>query len=268
MKPSLPRHAQGFTLTEIAVVMVIVALLLGGMLMPLSAQQDSRYRADTDAALNDIREALLGFAAVNGRLPCPAQANLANDGVNAAGVEATTGAGANLACACTSVTSDIAQAGGSTCPTADGSTVWGVLPWTTLGLPEQDPWGNRYTYRVTNMFARGAGQTTFGATCTPSSNPTQAGFALCTQGGITILTAASSTTLASNVPVIVIAHGKTGGGGYGTTGTQAPLSGTADEQENYNADATFVSNTTMDDQLRWIPLGLLMNRMLSASKLP
>ena len=265
MKHSL-RH-QGFTLTEIAVVMIIVALLLGGMLMPLSAQQDSRYRADTDTALNDIREALIGFAVVNGRLPCPAQATLAAGNANA-GVEATTGAGATLSCACTNVTSDVAQSGGSACPTADGSTVWGVLPWATLGLPEQDPWGNRYTYRVTNMFSRGPGQTTFGAPCTPSSNPTQAGFALCTQGGITVLTAAGSTTLASTVPAIVIAHGKTGGGGYGTDGVQIALSGTADEQENYDADATFVSNTTMDDQLRWIPLGLLMNRMLSAGKLP
>ena len=35
----LNRRHTGFTLTELAVVMVIVALLVGGMLVPLSAQK-------------------------------------------------------------------------------------------------------------------------------------------------------------------------------------------------------------------------------------
>ncbi len=39
---------RGFTLVELAIVLFIVALLLGGMLLPLSAQQDIRARQDTD----------------------------------------------------------------------------------------------------------------------------------------------------------------------------------------------------------------------------
>jgi prepilin-type N-terminal cleavage/methylation domain-containing protein len=36
------RDSTGFTLIELAIVMFIVTLLLGGMLLPLSAQQDVR----------------------------------------------------------------------------------------------------------------------------------------------------------------------------------------------------------------------------------
>jgi prepilin-type N-terminal cleavage/methylation domain-containing protein len=39
--------ARGFTLTEMAVVLVIVALLIAGMMLPLSSQQDNRARKET-----------------------------------------------------------------------------------------------------------------------------------------------------------------------------------------------------------------------------
>ena len=71
MKSAVPRRltfARGFTLAEMAVVLVIVALLLAGMMLPISAQQDIRARQETEGTLNDIREALIGFAIANGRL--------------------------------------------------------------------------------------------------------------------------------------------------------------------------------------------------------
>src|SRR5574340_426127 len=64
-------RSSGFTLTELAIVLVIVALLLGGLLVPLTAQVEQRRFRETQKALGEIREALLGFAVVNGRLPCP-----------------------------------------------------------------------------------------------------------------------------------------------------------------------------------------------------
>ena len=45
---------RGFTLTEIAVVLVIISLLIGGMLVPLSARQDSRYYTETHKTLDEI----------------------------------------------------------------------------------------------------------------------------------------------------------------------------------------------------------------------
>lgn len=264
----LPRGIAGFTLAEMALALIVLALALGGLMAPLGLQQEARYRADATRALNDIREALLGFAAANGRLPCPAQANLPSSHA-LAGQEAATGAGAALGCACTSATSGIASQGSTACDASiAANTVGGVLPWATLGLPETDPWGNRYTYRVTTFFARGIPQATFG--CSPGSDPSLAAFALCSSGAITVVTAASGgTTLGSGIPAIVVSHGKAGGGAYTSQGSQSlDPNASSDEQENADADTLYVSNTASDDLLQWLPASLLMNRMLTAGKLP
>ena len=55
----------GFTLVELAVVLVIMAVLIGGMLVPLSAQRDIRNVSETQKQLSEIKEALLGFAIIN-----------------------------------------------------------------------------------------------------------------------------------------------------------------------------------------------------------
>lgn len=244
--------SRGFTLAELTIVLIIVGLLLGGMLIPLSAQTDIRYRSDTAKALTDIREALIGYAIVNGRFPCPADQTkqTATGGgtcPTAAGCEAYGGSGAALACTSAS----------------------GVMPWTTLGVPETDAWGNRYTYQVTLNFARGIPQTTFA--CTPSVAPTNAAFALCTPGDISIYTAAPTsggTVLASGIPVAVVSHGKSPVGAWTTSGIKITGAAGTDELENTDDDSNFVSNTTIDDQLIWISPNLLMNRMIAAGKLP
>jgi type II secretory pathway pseudopilin PulG len=64
---------RGFTLAEIAIVFLIVALLIGGTVLTVSAQNDAREIADTQRTLEQAREAIIGFALRNGRLPCPAQ---------------------------------------------------------------------------------------------------------------------------------------------------------------------------------------------------
>lgn len=122
------RKWRGFTLTEMAVVLVIVALLIGGMILPLSAQQDIRYVAETQKQMADINESLYGFsashAANDGRpyLPCP--------DIDGDGVENRTGN------ACTNQV--------------------GNLPWADLGLGRQDAWGNPFRYRVAAVFSNSA----------------------------------------------------------------------------------------------------------------
>ncbi|MBZ0091532.1 MAG: prepilin-type N-terminal cleavage/methylation domain-containing protein [Sulfuricellaceae bacterium] len=248
----------GFTLVEMAIVLVIIGLLLGGMLMPLSAQIDQRKISDTQKTLDEIKEALIGFAIANGRLPCPALAATATGSVGA-GLEATTGAGSTLAC----------------------TNVAGVLPWATLGVNELDPWNHRYSYRVTLEFARGAtGQSIFtGTGCPPPTNPQNAAFALCSQGNITILSAATGgSTVSSNVPAVVISHGKNGNGAYTSQGTQLATSTDVDELDNQlttggtaTANTNFVNKTptaTFDDLVSWVSASILFNRMVAAGKLP
>ena len=62
---------KGFSLIEIAIVLVVLGLLLGGLLGPLSVRVEQQERAKTQALLEEIKEALLGYAAINGYLPCP-----------------------------------------------------------------------------------------------------------------------------------------------------------------------------------------------------
>lgn len=123
-----PHRASGFSLAELAIVLVIVGMLLAALMAPLGAQREQRNIIDTKRQLDDIREALLGYLAAQGRLPCPATATLADSN---------------------------AAAGQEVAPCSAGATpyVSGVLPWKTLGLKESDAWARRYGYTVTKAFA-------------------------------------------------------------------------------------------------------------------
>jgi prepilin-type N-terminal cleavage/methylation domain-containing protein len=67
-------RSHGFTLIELAVVLLILGVLLAGILIPFTTQIELRRVAETQKTLVEIRDALIGFAAANGRLPCPAAA--------------------------------------------------------------------------------------------------------------------------------------------------------------------------------------------------
>jgi prepilin-type N-terminal cleavage/methylation domain-containing protein len=123
---------RGFSLVEMAVVLVILGLLIGALVLPLSGQLDAKRYSETRQELENIKSALIGFAVLYGRLPCPSnEPNPAN--VNY-GVETT----------CTALTAE------------------GYLPWKTLGMSETDAWnGSRiddtspglWRYRVNINFS-------------------------------------------------------------------------------------------------------------------
>jgi prepilin-type N-terminal cleavage/methylation domain-containing protein len=264
-----PFRAQGFTLTEMAVALVIIALLVGGLLLPLSAQRNVEARRDTVRAMESIREALLGYALAHGRLPCPADGSIASGTVNAGREAAPVGGN----CTCTTANSGIAANSGTPCAiTSVQTTVSGVVPWATLGLPESDGWGNRYTYLVTTAYARSIGQSTVycDSGSTLPTPPTNAAFALCTSGSAKLFSAADlavALTTDNEVPAIVVSHGDNGLGAWLSNGTQK-AGAAGDELVNANGNAVFVSNTGIDDLLTWLSRPILMNRMIAAGKLP
>jgi prepilin-type N-terminal cleavage/methylation domain-containing protein len=119
--------ARGFTLTEIAIVLFIIALLLGSMMLPIAAQVETRDYTEAQKVMGEIREALIGYAVSRaGRpyLPCP---DNDGDGVEQPRV-------------------------GGVCPVDDG-----FVPWNTLGLGRNDPWNRPYHYHVTPAFSNSAG---------------------------------------------------------------------------------------------------------------
>jgi prepilin-type N-terminal cleavage/methylation domain-containing protein len=116
-----PRH-HGFTLLELAIVLLVLGLVLAGGLGPLQTQIEARERSLTFDRLARSRAALLGFAAANGRLPCPDQDG---DGRADPAFDPTIRTTANC------------------------SASTGFLPWAELGVDGVDAWGQRYGYRVT-----------------------------------------------------------------------------------------------------------------------
>lgn len=223
--------APGFTLIEMAIVLVIVALLLGGMMMPLSVQIDQRKNSDTQKALDEINQALIGFAILNGRLPRPAASAI--DGSERAVICATE--------------SDCA----------------GFIPWAALGVSKLDAWNNIFRYKVTMAY------TTV--------------FSPATARTITVRTrnnagALVSLTLASDIPAVVLSHGKNGYGSTSDNGTAQsavpPLN--VDETTNATGTAGFVSRPPgktatdgeFDDIVVWLSPNILFNRMIAAGKLP
>jgi prepilin-type N-terminal cleavage/methylation domain-containing protein len=116
---------KGFTLVEMAIVLVIVGLLIGGLVTPLSVQLEQRRVADTQRGMEEAREALIGFAVRNGYLPCPA-------------ISATNG---------------LEDRDGARC---GNERRIGFLPWATLGLNKLDSWNHLYLYSVTPAFTDSA----------------------------------------------------------------------------------------------------------------
>ena len=68
------RTSHGFTLVEMAMVLIIVALLLGGLLPTVTSQLEQQRNNESSKQLAEIKEALIGYALINGRLPRPAPA--------------------------------------------------------------------------------------------------------------------------------------------------------------------------------------------------
>jgi len=236
MKHRPPAAQHGFSLVELTVVLVIVALLSGGLMFGLSAQREAATLQDARRQLEAVREALLGFAMANGRLPCPAPANLANTDANA---------------------------GRAPAPPCDNALQHGVVPWVTLGLPETDPWGNRLSYFGSNRFT---GALTGGA---------QASFTISTgvppdNAGLADIRNLAGSTVAIETGAVVVSHGANGNGAFRPDGSKI-ADGIGGELENSDADQTFVADTPtpgFDDQLVWISPHLLKSRLVAVGKLP
>ena len=257
---------RGFTLVALAVVLLVVSLIFGGVSLSLSRTRDIHHFRKTQAQLTEIKGALLGFAAATGRLPCPASA---------------TSNGQESLCLAESGTCD-AVASPPTEATSHGrcsNPYDGFLPGMTLGLPgldtngfALDSWGSRFRYAIADanveplqhLFTRADGMKS--ATMAAIFNKTL--LSICSSATSLNGTTCGAATLLSNSAVAVIfSPGRNAvSGGIG-----------ADESANLDGDAFFVSHTQtsadspggeFDDLVTWIGTSVLFNRMIAAGKLP
>ena len=242
----LNSHRQaGFTLVEVAIVIVIVGLLLGGAVLTLSAQMDLKNNAETAETLRRAQDALLGFAAANGRLPCPAIAS-GQEALNA----------------------------GTGCTTLLG----GFVPATTLGIGPTDAqgflidaWGNRIRYAVTldlSFTSRDIATQlqSLGTTALVTRPSATDAIVICS---VNVAAAPSEpancpagppdTTL-SNRAVAV----------FHSTGENGVNGASPEEQTNIDGGRFFVDHTptpAYDDQVLWVSRYTLSNRMIAAGAL-
>jgi type II secretory pathway pseudopilin PulG len=70
--PNRPPHNTGFMLIEIALVIVVLAIILGPIVHLLAGQQHKNRTTQDLASKQKIVEAVEGFVLATGRLPCPA----------------------------------------------------------------------------------------------------------------------------------------------------------------------------------------------------
>jgi prepilin-type N-terminal cleavage/methylation domain-containing protein len=286
---------RGFTLIEMAIVLVIITILIGGLAMPLSAQIQARRIGETNKTLEEAREAIVGYAMGNTTTTCtcaytvsgfdPASTTCSPSLCPATGLLTTTGTAAltlqprhYLPCPDAQTDPDYVDNDGDgelsdinnglEDRKADGSCLQDVgnFPWVTLGTASQDAWGNRLRYQVTATFAdRSTGLPgTVGGDLQICNTSTNAGTSDCGALG----------NVASNVVAVVMSHGPNGWGARNVNNTTLADPTSNNEKENANtdhADTEFVSRTPsddFDDLIRWISAPQLRGRVCPSGGCP
>jgi prepilin-type N-terminal cleavage/methylation domain-containing protein len=292
-----PRSRQnGFSLIEIALVLIIVGLALGGIVSALGPQLQQRGYVTTQKQLADANEAIIAFAFVNRRLPCPATA--ASGGLESFCTNPDPGVG------CGAPVLPPANSAGRTQGRCSAAANAGFVPAATLGLVGQggnslvvDAWAAplRYTVAATpnpgtanpaivpSLACGGGANTCFVYTqrdgfrnayysngflgSTPAGSPPASDVFVCaTATGIVALNCGAAAQRA-NPAFVVYSYGQ-----------NTPALGT-DENANNNADRVFVHhdktdstaplpNGGFDDLFSWTTVEGFMARLSTGGVLP
>jgi type II secretory pathway pseudopilin PulG len=259
MTPGANRRRAGFTLIEIALVMLAIVLLVTGLAMPIAAQVQLRRQEETRRLLEEARDALMGFLAANARLPCPATAD-------SNGQERFTPSGNAMNGDCADFYS-------------------GYLPGATLGMAPldeagfvRDPWltprsrlryavfgGGTAINGVTNALTRANG---LQAATLPAIGNAAHFLFICSSGAQATASGCGPATsqLTRRAAFVVFS--------LGPNALEEPAAG-SDEARNLDGDAVFVhreasagAGRAFDAQLLWVPIHLVVSRLLAAGRLP
>ena len=246
---------RAFTLVEVAVALLVVGLLVGALALPLATQLQARRYDAARRQLEAAGDALLGFAAANGRLPCPAtEASRGEEAFAAAG-----------------------DAGNGEC----ARFYDGFLPAAALGLAGvdaaglvRDPWeaeGNRVRYAVAGTsvngiarpFTRRGGMRA--ATLQGLSDASHFLFVCTTGEGATASGCATAAQQLTRKAAFVVL----------STGPNAGADPHGDEARNLSGSPVFVAHDPtapgpgeFDDVVHWGGLPMLVHRLLAAGQLP
>lgn len=286
---------RGFSLIELAIVLVIVTILIGGLAVPLSAQIQARRIAETNKTLEEAQAAIMGYTLSHIAIASPPSTCTCHyKGDTTIDIGPSTTCPVSLCpktgnidlnlpisrhyLPCPDLLLGDPEAGvdndgdGDLNDLNNGredryvagacSTPTGNLPWVTLGAAAQDAWGNRLRYQVTAAFANSS-----------------SGFSNTDTGDLQICSASGCATVnvASNVPAVLVSYGPNGWGGRNINNNTLAAPTSADERENTNADVNYVSRFPskpgdsggeFDDLLRWISADQLRGRICPVGGCP
>ena len=296
----MKRGASGFTLLELALVLLVITVLLGGLAVPFTRQIETRRIAETQKAMATIQDALIGYAMThkcqcvydnNGTLlnqvpPTPPYCDPASclqSNLNLANMTIT-----HPYLPCPDYQGNPQGPGQEGRPPGGGACTIpsngnnnghvGWLPWAALGLPEADAWGDRYAYDVYLPYADQF--TGIDTTSPPQISSPQPGqiFVCNTSHGCPGV----PSYVASQVPAVVISYGPGGLGGFSANNNQwaAMPDQTTAPDEYLNATYGGSGNTRgyvshpptaagslggqFDDLVTWLSWSALVNRVCPA----
>lgn len=208
---SKQNHQIAFTLLEMSVVLIIMALVIGGGLASFVQWTEKSGNVVTEARLNNLHEAFAEYYSIYGRLPCPADIT---DDISTRDYGREVGDPG----ICTAANFQYAT---------DNDVVAGGVPVRTLGITDDmgmDSWGSRILYSVDRRF------TAMGAVVLHES---------AADGKINVNLQGSSTT--KNAVYVLVSFGDNKHGAYAYLGGAGRLSGRS-------ATAAWVSG---DDYWGW-----------------
>lgn len=254
----------GFTLIEMAIVLVILAALLSYTFMPLRAQLETANIKEARGKLAEIEQALYGFAIANGRLPCP---TLPGEG-------------------------GLSMPQDPTPPNASCNSSIGFVPSVSLGLKGEtncdglllDPWGRPYRYSVTDSDFDGDGNDDFVvstelrdvgiADAAPDLRVCRNLDAACSGGTV------AADVIADDVVAVIFSMGTKSRSNNATENENAGEGGTlastcgltaypiGNDRFYYAASRREIAGQEFDDNLIWISPHLLYGKLLQAGQIP
>jgi prepilin-type N-terminal cleavage/methylation domain-containing protein len=254
---TMSRLPRAFTIIEMMIVLFVFTVLVSGLMVPIATQVALRRYEDTRRQMDEAKEAILGFAVANARLPCPASAS-------SQGLESFAPRGDALNGICSNFHD-------------------GYLPGASLGLAPldaegyvRDAWGtpsNRIRYAVFGGAVGGIANSLTRVNGAQAAGLAALGSApnylwICASGLGTTATGcgAAANQLTRRAAFVLLS--------LGPNAAQAPNPG-SDEARNLDANPVFVSHeistapgNEFDDQLTWVPASLLASRLLAAGRLP
>ncbi|PZQ46946.1 MAG: hypothetical protein DI551_04125 [Micavibrio aeruginosavorus] len=223
----------GFSLIELAIVMIIISLLAAPLLARYGDYIEQQKLNNTSLAMMDVESALTEFMIDNGRYPCPSDRGIAFGQENH-GKEACT---------------DLEGLGSSGCTAKDGACVAqgdpgkvyvGGVPYATLGIPYTkgvDGYKENMTYAISANFATALAE----------------GETDDRKGSISMeikktdpVTGVMSDTVEKGKRYAIISFGSDGQGAFNVSGISKPCDSARRQSENCDNDAVFLDADRTD----------------------